>query len=166
VSESVRAFSPGARMCCNQRRSQLAVSEGKPEASLYIAESRAEENLAKLQEYHRPRCRPKHRLGHLERRTRMLGGTILVEHDVEQRTANLQPIVVVDKAQLSKPIHKEVNSRSSRTDPFPPKFLGLPSELPFPISLPFQSGQAAKEPGQPLLRRVQELINQVLSRAE
>ena len=44
------------------------------------------------------------------------GETLLMQHDVEQRTVNFQPIVVVNEAQLSEPIHKEVSSSSGRTD--------------------------------------------------
>ena len=43
---------------------------------------------------------------------------LLVEHDVEQRTVNFQPTVIVNEAQLSEPIHKEVNSSSGRADHF------------------------------------------------
>jgi hypothetical protein len=44
--------------------------------------------------------------------------TSVVEHDVEQRTVNFQATVVVNKAELSEPIHKEVDAGSSRTDHF------------------------------------------------
>jgi hypothetical protein len=42
----------------------------------------------------------------------------VVEHDVEQRTVNFQPTVIVNKPQLSEPIHKEVNPRPGRADHF------------------------------------------------
>jgi hypothetical protein len=31
--------------------------------------------------------------------------TLLLQHDVEQRTVNFQPTVIVNEAQLSEPIH-------------------------------------------------------------
>ena len=49
--------------------------------------------------------------------------TLLVEHDVEQGAMNFQPTVVVNKTELSEPIHKEVNAGSSRTDHFRQSFL-------------------------------------------
>ena len=70
---------------------------------------------------------------------------LLVEHDVEQRTVNLQPAVIVNEAQLSESIHEEVNSCPSRTDHFRQSFLAYFRNYVLRISLPFQSGPATKE---------------------
>jgi hypothetical protein len=38
------------------------------------------------------------------------GETLLMQHDVEQRTVDFQPTAIVDGAQLSEPIHREFRS--------------------------------------------------------
>jgi len=84
-----------------------------------------------------------------------------VEHDVEQRTVNFQAAVILNKAELSEPIHKEVNSRSGGADHFCQGFLAYFRNYVLRSSFFAKAGQQQKRPRQPLLSRVEQLINQV-----
>src|SRR6266446_2360404 len=80
--------------------------------------------------------------------------TSVVEHDVEQRTVNFQPAVIVNQPKLSEPVHKKVNARSSRTDHFRQSFLAYLRN--YVLRSPFLSKtrQQQKNPRQPLFGRV------------
>jgi hypothetical protein len=67
--------------------------------------------------------------------------------------------VVVNKTELSEPIHKEVNSRSGRADHFRQGFLAYFRNYVLRSSFFAKVGQQQKRPGQPLLSRVKELID-------
>ena len=89
--------------------------------------------------------------------------TSLVEHDVKQRTVNFQPVAsIVNKPKFSEPIHKEVHSRSSRTDHFRQGFLAYLRNDGLRSSFLPETGQQQESPRQPLFSRVKQLINQIL----
>ena len=84
-----------------------------------------------------------------------------MEHDVEQRTVNFQTAVIVNQTELSESIHKEVHSRSGCADHFRQGFLAYFRNYVLRSSFFAKVGQQQKRPRQPLLSRVEELINQV-----
>src|ERR1700690_131404 len=86
--------------------------------------------------------------------------TLLVEHDVNQRTVNFQPVaVIVNQPKLPKPIHEEVNSCSSRTDHFRQSFLAYSRNHILRSPLLSNIGQQQKNSRQPLFSKVKQLIN-------
>src|ERR1700730_8945216 len=87
---------------------------------------------------------------------------LLVEHDVAYRPVNFQTsAVVINETELSEPIHKEVHSGSRGADHFCQGLLAYLGN--YVLRSPFfaKAGQQQKSPGQPLLGRVEQLIDQV-----
>ena len=85
--------------------------------------------------------------------------TLLMQHDGQQRTVNFQPTVIVNEAELSEAIHKEVNSSSGRTDHFRQCFLAYLRNHVLRSLFLSKAGQQQKDPGQPLLSRIEKLVN-------
>src|SRR6266705_6438157 len=85
--------------------------------------------------------------------------TLLMQHDGEQRTVNFQPTVIVNEAELSEAIHKEVNSSSGRTDHFRQGYLAYLRNHVLRSLCLSKAGQQQKDPGQPLPSRIAKLVN-------
>src|ERR1043166_5462027 len=101
-----------------------------------------------------PRRAPEAKRTESERRS-------VVEDDVEQRAVDLQPTVVLDKAQLPKLVHEEADARAGCADHLRQRFL---ADLGHAASRPpflAEVGQQQKDPREPLLAGVEELIHEV-----
>jgi hypothetical protein len=84
-----------------------------------------------------------------------------VENDIQKRAMDLQPAVVVNKAQFSEPVHEEADPRAGCADHFRQHFLtdlGNDS-LRYPFLAKVSEQQ--KDPGQPLFARIEKLIHQI-----
>jgi hypothetical protein len=74
---------------------------------------------------------------------------------------NFQTAVIVNKTELSEPVHEEVHSRSGCADHFRQGFLAYFRNYVLRPSFFAKVSQKQKRPSQALLSRVKELINQV-----
>ena len=75
---------------------------------------------------------------------------------------NLQTAVVFNEAQLPKLVHEETNPGSCRPDHFGQGFLTDPGHDGLMLPVFAEAGQQQENPRQPLLTRIEKLINQVL----
>ena len=85
-----------------------------------------------------------------------------MENYIEQRAVDLEAAVVVNKAELSEPIHEEADPRAGCADHFRQRFL---TDLGhYSLGRPFlpEMSEQQKNPCQPLFARIEKLVNQIL----
>ena len=87
---------------------------------------------------------------------------LVVQDDIKQRAMDLQPTVVVNKTQLSEPVHKEADSRARCAKHFRKHLLTDLGNYTLMFALLAKTGEQQKDPGQPLFARIEKLINQIL----
>jgi hypothetical protein len=84
---------------------------------------------------------------------------LIVQNYIEQRAVDLQPAIVVNEAQFSKPVHEEADSRAGRADHF--RQHRLTDLGNYSLGFPFlaKMSEQQKDPGQPLFAGIEKLIN-------
>ena len=75
---------------------------------------------------------------------------------------NPHAAVVVDKAQLAELVHEVADSRSSRADHARQRFLADFRNHRLPPTILAKVGKQKQDPSQPLLARIEKLIDQIL----
>ena len=85
-----------------------------------------------------------------------------MKHDAQQRRLDLDPAVVVDKAQLPEPVHEEVDAPPCGPHDFGERFLRQSRHNPLRRAvLRSVTRQQQKGSGQPLFNRVEEMVDEV-----
>ena len=84
-----------------------------------------------------------------------------MENNIQQRTVNLQPTVVVNKAQFPEAVHKVADPRAGGADHFRQHLLTHLGNHTHRFAVLTKMSEQQKDPGQPLFTRIKKLINQI-----
>jgi hypothetical protein len=90
-------------------------------------------------------------------------GKLVVEHDVEKRTVNLQFLAVVfDEAHFSELVHEEIDSRAGCAHHLSQSLLTDLRDHGFGLSVLAKMSQQQQHPGKSFFAGIEKLVNQVL----
>jgi len=87
---------------------------------------------------------------------------LLRQQDTQQRTVNFEVPVVIDETQFTKLVHEVADPRSGRPDHFCKGLLTDLGENGLGLAFFPEIGQQQQQTRKPFLRRIEELVDQVL----
>ena len=86
---------------------------------------------------------------------------LVVQDDIQQRTVDLDPTVVVYEAKLPKLVHEEADARPCRPDHLSQRLLAYLRDYRLGFAFLAEVGQHQEQPGEALLTRIEQLIDEV-----
>jgi hypothetical protein len=98
----------------------------------------------------------------------LLRKKLVVEHDVEKRTVDLQCIasVIIDEPQFPEPVHEKVNPRASRAHHLCERFLTDFRNQNFGLTFLAEMRQQQQHSGESLFTRIEKLIDYATNMSE